>query len=108
MQLGEQLTDFGVTGLFGQQLIENGFCPGKLPCFNTAGGFRQQIERLGVLRRTSSRRSSCIASAARIPTGLCEMFDELSGLAIGRFDPQDGLIRILRLSISLLGRSLPS
>ena len=40
--------------------------------------------------------------AARIPAGLCEMFDELSGLTIGRIDPQHGLIRILRLSIALL------
>ena len=56
MQLREQLTDLRISGLFGQQLIENGLRPGKLFCFDAAGGFRQQIERLGTLGWASCER----------------------------------------------------
>ena len=51
MQLREQLADLRISRLFSQQLIENGLSPGKLLSFDAAGGFRQQIERLGTLGR---------------------------------------------------------
>ena len=41
MQLREQLADFRISRLLGQQLIENRLSPGKLFVCNPAGRFRQ-------------------------------------------------------------------